>query len=77
MANNQLFGHELPFPRQDLYVALVAVLVFIPAVVVLNALVRSSKAVCCRPLIVQAASVQRLGAHLHVSWRAAAAAAAP
>lgn len=38
--SNLLFGHELPFPRQDLYVALIAVLVFIPAVIVLNALVR-------------------------------------
>ena len=34
----QLFGYELPFPREDLVVALVAVLAFIPAVVVLNAL---------------------------------------
>ncbi len=39
-ADNQLFGYELPFPRQDLYVALIAVLAFIPAVVLLNALVR-------------------------------------
>ncbi|KAI7838129.1 hypothetical protein COHA_008060 [Chlorella ohadii] len=38
-ADNQLFGYELPFPRQDLYVALIAVLAFIPAVVLLNALV--------------------------------------
>jgi hypothetical protein len=36
---NQLFGYELPFPRQDLYVALIAVLAFIPAVILLNALV--------------------------------------
>lgn len=39
-AENQLFGYELPFPRQDLYVALIAVLAFIPAVVLLNSLVR-------------------------------------
>lgn len=38
MAGNTLFGHELPFPRADLYVALTAVAVFIPAVVVINAI---------------------------------------
>jgi hypothetical protein len=33
-----LFGYALPFPREDLFVALGAVLLFIPAVVILNAL---------------------------------------
>ena len=33
-----LFGYPLPFPREDLFIALCAVLLFIPAVVVLNAL---------------------------------------
>lgn len=37
--DNELFGYQLPFPRLDLYVALIAVLGFIPAVVVINALV--------------------------------------
>lgn len=41
MANpdHTLFGYELPFPKQDLFVSLIAVASFIPAVVVINALV--------------------------------------
>lgn len=39
MESTTLFGYQLPFPRQDLYVALIAVASFIPAVVLINALV--------------------------------------
>jgi hypothetical protein len=41
MANpdHTLFGYELPFPKQDLFVSLIAVASFIPAVVLINALV--------------------------------------
>lgn len=39
MESTTLFGYQLPFPRQDLYVALIAVASFIPAVVLVNALV--------------------------------------
>lgn len=38
MDSHTLFGYELPFPKQDLFVALIAVASFIPAVVILNAL---------------------------------------
>lgn len=38
-AESTLFGYELPFPREDLYVACAAVLGFIPAVVLINAVV--------------------------------------
>ena len=34
-----LFGARLPFPQEDLFVSLFAVCAFLPAVVVLNALV--------------------------------------
>jgi hypothetical protein len=34
-----LFGYPLPFPNEDLYIALFAVAGFIPAVVLINALV--------------------------------------
>lgn len=34
-----LFGYPLPFPKEDLYVALIAVASFIPAVVLINAVV--------------------------------------
>lgn len=39
MEDHTLFGYPLPFPREDLVVALIAVFAFIPAVVLLNALV--------------------------------------
>lgn len=39
METSTLWGYTLPFPRQDLIVAVVAVVSFIPAVVLLNALV--------------------------------------
>jgi hypothetical protein len=40
-AADTLFGYPLPFPRQDLYVALIAVSSFIPAVVIINAVVNA------------------------------------
>lgn len=36
---DELFGYPLPFPREDLYIALAAVAGFIPAVVLINAVV--------------------------------------
>jgi hypothetical protein len=36
MSDHELFGYQLPFPRQDLVVALSAVLLFLPVVVVIN-----------------------------------------
>lgn len=37
--NGVLFGYELPFPIADLYTALAAVVLFLPAVVVINFIV--------------------------------------
>ena len=34
-----LFGYSIPFPRQDLYVALATVIGFLPAVVILHAII--------------------------------------
>lgn len=36
---HELFGTRLPFPRSDLYVALTTVVLFIPVVIIVNALV--------------------------------------
>ena len=48
VAEHTLLGYELPFPREDLYVAIIAVASFLPAVVVLNFVVTRALALLGR-----------------------------
>lgn len=38
-AVDELFGYPIPFPKQDLFIALIAVVSFLPALVIIHAIV--------------------------------------